>query len=214
MTTLTTLWLVREGGWPKACPLADPTDCNGEHCDCPLSPPVEFVQASAPCDVCDNTRLVIYRNGDHTETYLGPTPCPDCRIELVGGCPNLGGSHPVRSLGWEAHCGPVAAWGNCHLCNSGTVTLGHAYPVGQPLPIIPTPSYINPRYDITAEQWAEYAKLPMTYICVGNDGKAWLVENGRSPTGCQAMPLTAALAHYGPPARLVGKWAQQFTVVQ
>jgi hypothetical protein len=32
-------WLVVEGEWPKRCPLADPEDCNGEHCDCPLSPP-------------------------------------------------------------------------------------------------------------------------------------------------------------------------------
>lgn len=50
--------LVWEGEWPKACSLADPTDCNGEHCDCPLGPPVEFALVCAPCARCDGKRRV------------------------------------------------------------------------------------------------------------------------------------------------------------
>lgn len=117
-----TLWLVREAGWPKACPLPDPTDCNGEHCDCPLGPPVEFVQACAPCWMCGSRHEFPAIVG-----MRGPMPCPDCRIELVGPCRNPQCCNAARSLPLD--CG----WCRSTMHANGTVTLGHAYAIGQPL---------------------------------------------------------------------------------
>jgi len=123
-----TLWLVREG-WPEGY----------ESVVSPV-PPVEFVQACAPCEACDGTCFVIFRNGDLSETYYGPTPCPDCRIELVGPCPDCGGDgwtaeHDSSCDGYErcyALGCPVQV--QCASCQfTGIATLGHAYAVGEPL---------------------------------------------------------------------------------
>lgn len=111
------LRLVRAGDWPKACPLADPTDCNGEHCDCPLSPPAEFVQACAPCETCRGTRVVLVERDNGGI----PAPCPDCRIELVGPCPKCEGVGSCRL------CGRSAGW------PAARFTLGYGYAVGPPV---------------------------------------------------------------------------------
>jgi len=153
-----TLWIVREAGWPKACPLADPTACNGEHCDCPLGPPVEFVQACAPCETCHDEGVVFNGVDYH--------PCPDCRIELVGPC-------EIDGCRWSPHR-----------------TLGYAYAIGQPLPIVNDTLGTG------------------DCMIVDPDGDMWVLIDG-----VYDEPITAALAHYGPPETLVGRWAMQLRVV-
>lgn len=217
-------------------------------------PPLEFVEATRPCDVCDNTRLVIYRNGDQSETYLGPTPCPECRIELVGPCPMCDGHGMIAHCGrtdngsdgpcvlsphddsfpcygegdvasdWSpvswctcgvCSCGSRQAWteqGPCGYCREqptpGTVTLGCAYAVGEPLAIV--------QEDDFSPEW-QMSHRPIVVI---SDPRrpasfrfpkivAW-PDPLTEPTG---IVLDGNLAHYGPPATLVGKWAQRFTVV-
>lgn len=93
-----TLWLVRDGVkyWFG----------TSEHDHRP-GPPAEFVQACAPCARCKDTRTI------HPQTF--PTPCPYCRIELVG---------PCRT------CGKPGCEGN------RPVTLGYGYAVGEALPIV------------------------------------------------------------------------------
>ena len=172
-----TLWIVREAGWPKACPLADPTACNGEHCDCPLGPPVEFVQACAPCARCKDTRVI------HAETF--PTPCPYCRVELVGPCPTC------KGMG-------AAKFRNCTICDArGTVTLGYAYAIGQPLPIQHGDTPFNPD--------------PAEAIHVARVNGRWKVGYRKGTT---IYTITDRLAHYGLPETLVGRWAIQLRVVQ
>lgn len=180
-----TLWLVRDGDWPKACPLADPESCNGEHCDCRLGPPAEFVLACAPCETCHSTR-----RSSEWDVYdmRHNAPCPDCRIKLVGVCPTCAGDtndefHPcAKSQRDGQHCNCSMEQDHCHWCglewlgdgeidcppckNTKTVTLGYAYAVGQPALI-------------TAE----------------NVGHHYY-----------------RLAHYGPPESLVGMWALQLAV--
>ncbi len=104
------MWNVREGA---DCTLGD--HCYAAHDDNAQHPPVEFVQACAPCEVCKGTRQV---KGMWHESPAEPLfPCPDCRIELLGPNPT--------ATSWTAVC---PTWG--HL---GTVTLGYAYATGEPL---------------------------------------------------------------------------------
>lgn len=190
-----TLWLVREGGWPKACPLADPTDCNGEHCDCPLSPPVEFVQAAAPCVSCEGSRCDLdmchncgneyeepcARHQDHGSAICDQGCCPDCRIELVGECPRCEGTGN-ELLGLYRRCTGCGG--------TGTVTLGHAYAVGQPLPI----------YDPDDNRG-----LDAPCLMASTQGVVVFAAT-RSLVG---TIITDRLAHAGPPETLVGKWAMR-----
>ena len=117
-------------------------------------PPAEFVQACAPCETCHDTTGSNVQHGEFTRWDLGT--CPSCRIELVGVCPTCSGDtsaedHPcAKSQRDGQHCN--CSWENdiCHWCGLewlgdgevscptcpggiGTVTLGHAYAVGEPL---------------------------------------------------------------------------------
>lgn len=101
----------------------------------PSTPPAEFVQACAPCEVCTGTRhLHPAVSGD-----LHPMPCQVCRIELVGPCPTC-----LGKTGWHGRDVPRTGvhnadrWFPCNRCRAdhysaptGTVILGHAYAVGQ-----------------------------------------------------------------------------------
>ena len=217
-----TLWLVRDGDWPKACPLADPESCNGEHCDCRLGPPAEFVQACAPCETCHSTR-----RSSEWDVYdmRHNAPCPDCCIELVGSCPTCAGDtndefHPcAKSQRDGQHCNCSMEQDHCHWCglewlgdgeidcppckNTKTVTLGYAYAVGQPLPIIL--GWQRPDGDSSGDvlsfwKWHYGPDLVMQ--------RAW----NATAIQTQNADRTAALAHYGPPEALIGKWALQLAV--
>ena len=85
-------------------------------------PPVEFVQACAPCETCKDER------GQVTRWTQEWRPCPDCRIELVSPCLLCGGSG--RTLG-----GPLGEdVGDCRCAmTEGLIVFGHAYAVGEPL---------------------------------------------------------------------------------
>lgn len=75
------MWIVREGYDTQRPPAR-----KVNH------PPVEFVQACAPCETCGGT----HRDGHIHQGRVcrktqcfgadGRNPCPDCRIELVGPC--------------------------------------------------------------------------------------------------------------------------------
>lgn len=96
-------------------------------------------------------------------------------------------------------CGSLQAWteqGPCQYCHEqptpGTVILGHAYAVGQPLPI--TGDGIWPHLG--------------DHIIMDNDGEMFPLIDGVFDD-----QITDRLAHYGPPESLVGKWALQVQVL-
>lgn len=185
-----TLWLVGEG-----------SDCTeGDHCytahdDNAQHPPAEFAQACAFCTACD-ARL--WDRGHNRKT-----DCLDCRIELVGPCP-----HPTDKLTarMEGNYGDGSQ--KCRACgkwrsdsvgwqDGGTVTLGHAYAVGQPLPIVHQRRFMGPNG-------------PSDFLMVWDSGRVqrWTASDDEwLRTG-----ITDRLAHYGPPESLVGKWALQLAV--
>lgn len=182
-----TFRLVRDGEqWP--CP---PTTCdlNGNH------PPAEFVQACAPCETCANPiahMLMVGIIGRHDT-------CPARRIELVGPCPTC-----LGKTGWHGRDVPRTGahnadrWFPCGRCRAdhysaptGAVTLGHAYAVGQPLPIRPWASHV----DTPEGEWLACSETTVAkQVC----------HNGILAT---FPAITDRLAHYGPPESLVGKWA-------
>ena len=168
-----TLWLVREG-WPEGY----------ESVVSPV-PPVEFVQACAPCE-----------NEDITCHCGCEGPCPDCRIELVGLCPRCDGRGEVKFDNWGDQC---------PRCSShGTVILGYAYPVGSPLPII--------------RGWSRSdgdSSGDVLSVWKGHYGPDVVMQRAWNATAIQTQyaDRTAALAHYGPPESLVGKWAIELRVV-
>ena len=155
-----TLWLVARGNEHWLMAPDEPKLISA-------TPPVEFVQACAPCETCGDQRIATsggpgYFKGGRLHHLAGGQTvmeirCPDCCIELVGPCPY------ERDHTWLTDCV------NCS--NSGTITLGHAYAVGEPLLLHDWPGM------------------------------------GISPG------MLKALAHYGPPESLVGKWAIRLWVV-
>lgn len=166
-----TFWLVREASYDLRCPTCGGSASLPFEMTCadhrPVrTPPAEFVQACAPCEVCTGTRhLHPAVSGD-----LHPMPCQVCRIELVRPCPNCRGTGRTEG-------------GLCASCDGrSTVTLGYAYAVGQPLPIV---------------------RLSLDH---GNIG-CIAVDPASGTVWAGGKIITAALAHYGPPESLVGKWA-------
>lgn len=128
---------------------------------------------------------------DHcSDPYNGyvDTTCPDCRIELVAICDTCDG---------QGGCMYGGSWGNCEPCNaSGIIHLGWGYAVGQPTPILP----FSPDHD------------DGPHICVDERPDSWLLRYPGSVEPRHGDDITAALAHYGPPESLVGKWALQVQV--
>lgn len=221
-----TLWLVRDGDWPKACPLADPESCNGEHCDCRLGPPAEFVLACAPCGTCHSTR-----RSSEWDVYdmRHNVPCPDCCIELVGSCPTCAGDtndefHPcAKSQRDGQHCNCSIEQDHCHWCglewlgdgeidcppckNTKTVTLGYAYAVGQPLPIVAFGDWLR---DETVTANGVVVADGNAYVRTGQ--YVGLTRRSWRGSGFPVPNITDRLAHYGPPESLVGMWALQLAV--
>mgnify|MGYP000852483563 CR=1 FL=1 len=204
-----------------------------------LYPPVEFVEACAPCETCGNARRRTVRDLSGVETF--GVPCPDCRIELVGPCPTCNGGGMIAHCGrtdngsdgpcvlaphadnfpcygegdvasdWSpvswcdcgiCSCGSHQAWtdqGPCGFCHErprpGTVTLGFAYAVGEPLPIV----LCGSGHGLAGE-----------YVVVEN-ARVFCIKNDEFPV--ESEELTDAFTHYGPPESLVGKWALQVQVL-
>jgi hypothetical protein len=201
-----TLWLVGQGGEHWAM-----------RPDAPVLlghlPPAEFVQACAPCETCEGHRSLWHigtvKNGRPSEWR----PCPDCCIELVGSCPTCDGDtndefHPcAKSQRDGQHCNCSMEQDHCHWCglewlgdgeidcppckNTKTVTLGYAYAVGQPLPIV------------AFGDWLRDETVTANGVVVA-DGNAYV-----RGSGFPVPNITDRLAHYGPPESLVGMWALQ-----
>lgn len=191
-----TLWLVRDGfmTW-------EPPAASQHH------PPVEFAEACAPCDRCEegcDITMCLDCGEDYTEPcahhlaaghHVSTDPygdmvdchacCRSCRIELVVPCPQV--------KGCPAGMAPLSC-GQCHqiVQVGGTVTLGHAYAVGPPLPIYTPASHPIGTVD--------HLCFDRTLVVVVN------VHEGVE------TDITDRLAHYGPPELLVGKWALQLAV--
>ena len=197
-----TLWLVRPKRGEEWTMGPDPQKVAD-------LPPVEFVQVCAPCETCGDQRIATsggpgYFKGGRLHHRAGGQTimeirCPDCRIELVGPCPDCGGDgwtaeHDSSCDGYErcyALGCPVQV--QCASCQfTGIATLGHAYAVGKPLPIawgvcdlsVPFVGVWRPPY-------------PPTVLFLDPD------EDG--------TPID--LAHAGPVEWLVGKWAIELRVV-
>ena len=135
------MWIVRAGGDCPRC-WHGANAPHADACSRGALPPVEFVQACAPCDACDDLREVNWcATHDYCvdDCWASRVPCPDCRIELVGPCPNCNGD------GWWVDADPDPRTGEpgepyqvfCQQCGeegdgAGTVTLGYAYAVGRP----------------------------------------------------------------------------------
>jgi len=64
--------------WPKMCPHADPTECSGEHCDCPLGPPEQFRVANEPCPTCGGKGWAWSTIAGFPAHHV-KSACPDCR---------------------------------------------------------------------------------------------------------------------------------------
>lgn len=163
-----TLWLVREGR-RETRSLAP--DEYGERVHGIDLPPEGWLAYASTCS-----------SPDHFGCVAAGHPCPDCRIELVGPCLNL------------AHCmnGEDDCW--CTPETAHTVTLGHAYAIGQPLLIaraVPNGEYIR----LTPDNRLQHVRRV---------GVMWEL----------VADITAALAHYGPPETLVARWALQLRAVQ
>ena len=151
----------------------------------PIRPPT-FVQACAFCNACDA------RLWDHGQNRK--TDCPDCRIELVGPCP------ACMSAGVVPHGEGTTTM---YRCSNGTVTLGHAYAVGQPLPI--------------SDVWPD--KPPADGLMFLPTGRAAYHKASRPtfwlPGQSKGTEFSLhRLAHYGPPETLVGQWAIALRRVQ
>ena len=138
-------------------------------------------------------------------------PCPDCRITLLGECPECHGAkcayscaimpEPVQCVEYECFC-----W--CR--GAGTVTLGYAYAVSEVLPII-GPGFDGP------EPNGPYIELRI--IQPHMDGRhQWDAHvYARTTDGGRRMvpgSLIHSLAHYGDPATLVGQYALQLRKVE
>lgn len=146
--------------------------------------PAEFVQVCAFCNACDA------RLWDHGQNRK--TDCPDCRIELVGPCPIC--SEPTKRHPMDD---------DVLMCYMGTVTLGHAYAEGHPLPI--------------SDVWPD--KPPADGLMFLPTGRAAYHKASRPtfwlPGQSKGTEFSLRrLAHYGPPETLVGQWAIALRKVQ
>ena len=210
-----TLWLARVGVpclTPRSCPKFTRQMCRwgGTH------PPAEFVQACAPCEnpthrIGHKSGLPECRNpselgpGMHVNTYSF-VPCVTCRIELVGPMDRLACGRARCSMGHKAHVWNVqcqddsphredvfcSGYGDGTNYKWPTVTLGHAYAIGQPLPIYGDGNPLRQE----------------PHLYVSKTGVVWFASEQGS------VNVTRHFAHYGPPETLVGRWALQLRVVQ
>lgn len=179
------MWIVREGMCSLCIEGGNDHESYGVGPCAPNVESLEFWRACAPCETCEDHRSLWHigtmKNGRPSEWR----PCPDCRIELVGPCPE-----------------PI------HLDNTGctgTVTLGYAHAVGQPLPIIR--GWARPDGDSSGDVLSFWP---------GHYGPACVMQRAWNATAIQTQyaDRTTALAHYGDPSTLVGRWALELAVTQ
>ncbi len=138
-------WIVRPGmpcPSPHSCPPLTRQMCRygGVH------PPADLVAAAMPCETCGGRRKVTVSETYHGDGWID-RPCYDCRITLLGECPECRGRGGWRQV-WDDERGiRHEEWWNCRACGgvsnkddwrrgSGTVTLGYAYPVGDPAALV------------------------------------------------------------------------------
>lgn len=178
------MWIVRAGTFR---PSTRPGGMEGIY-----DPPVEFVQACAPCETCEGSRLddawcgTVCRDMGCTERECPPR-CSECKLAVHPPCRRCGGGGQDTTRIIPTQCFVCSGTGRGY-------PLGYAYAVGEPLPMVgylPTP----PHRDC---------------VEVGNDGMiVWRREPGAY--GGQAWRATHhpadALARYGPPETLPGQWA-------
>lgn len=142
------------------------------------SPPAEFTQACAPCE-CDGSRIDPLHRAVPDRQHLRRA-CTDCRIELVGPCFDCA-DDPDYSGEFALICT------NC--LGDFSVHVGWADAVGQPLPI----------YHESNEDYDELD--PCLLVTVSGRIFYW------NPPAGDSSDVSAALAHYGPPESLVGRYA-------
>lgn len=197
-----TLWLVARGNEHWLMAPDEPKLISA-------TPPVEFVQACAPCETCGDQRIATsggpgYFKGGRLHHLAGGQTvmeirCPDCCIELVSPCLLCGGSG--RTLG-----GPLGEdVGDCRCAmTEGLIVFGHAYAVGSPLPIIR--GWARPDGDSSGD---------VLSVWKGHYGPDVVMQRAWNATAIQTQyaDRTAALAHAGPVEWLVGKWAIELRVV-
>lgn len=153
--------------------------------------PADLLAAAAPCATCRGDRVdrTFYEWGGKAGTF---DPCPDCRITLLGECPQCEGTGMLILLDWEGELKVHS----CLWCNgTGIVTLGYAYPVGDVLPI-----------DLHGHHDAGTRPAVLVENCAHRSVR--LVRS----TWSRGEDITDALAHYGDPSALVGQYALQIAV--
>lgn len=165
------------------------------------------IELVGPCPTCNGGGMIAHcgrtDNGSDGPCVLAPHaenfPCYGDGDVASDGSP----------VSWcscgRCSCGSLQAWteqGPCQYCHEqptpGTVTLGHAYAVGQPLPIVQVP-FLNVRQ--TPYDFAHGHTGPLLEVTQNGRVLLWTHHD------CGFRDVTANLAYYGPPESLVGKWA-------
>lgn len=147
--------------------------------------PAELVAAAAPCETCRGQREVVV---DEDEFY---SPCPDCRITLLGECPDCWGhgawmhaDADVYGEPGEPH--PVP----CERCQTaGRLELGYAYADSDVLPIVDGEEHPNAWPDLERDELAVWDDESVSWRRAG-----------------QPWPAIS-LSHYTSRSSLVGKYA-------
>lgn len=169
------------------------------------------IELLGPCPMCGGNGMIAHcgrtDNGSDGPCVLAPHPA---NFPCYGEGDVASDWSPVS---WcrcgLCSCGSHQAWteedpcGYCHEQPApGTVTFGHAYAAGQPLPIVAA----------VALHGANLAALSWPNVQVSQRGDALTLASGNdwSPSS----DLTDHLAHYGPPESLVGKWALRLAVAR
>lgn len=164
------------------------------------------IELLGPCPMCGGNGMIAHcgrtDNGSDGPCVLGPHadnfPCYGEGDVASDWSPVSWCSCGVCS------CGSHQAWteeGPCGYCHErprrGITTLGHAYAVGEPLPIVAfTPAHEHDFH----------------HICIDERPDSWALRYPGSVEPQHGDDISAALAHYGRPKSLVGKWALQLAV--
>ncbi len=176
------MWIMRAGTFR---PSTRPGGMGGIY-----EPPVEFAQACAPCETCGGSHCVVPPDCDCDRvTSLNfalcnhpPADCTICHIQLAWPCPRCEGTGN-ELLTMYRRCS------DCH--GMMTATLGYAYAVGEPLPIIDG--------DIAHDSYPEGDLL---FVATFQDGSVHVVQD----SDYLNESTTDRFTHYDL-ATLPGQWA-------
>lgn len=189
---------VAPGVWPKACVAREPWDCNGEHCDCPLSPLAQWatldVLPDVECSTCGGAGWKPTPGDDSTAFR-----CPDCingrrplragdRVEIVAGeLPKYSETFGDWTVGWhqrgEGPQLPVLV----HVQSRMQLVI----PLPAPGTVVgsATVEWVGPIYDDTLyddglpEDW-------QPHIFISDSGKVWFCELDPVYTEWRNTPIT------------------------